>query len=168
MSKMFEMKKASLDRELQSAVQRSNVLAVLARQCTDDEYRVVVSFATQTLVRDGGGEVATAGPVVVGIRYHSHFLGEAPNPLAVATILQPQNVFHPNVNSITGTICCGHLIAAFTLQPLLHLLWAGINFRLAKAVDTRPGNIIDPEAAHWVIANAHRLPITPKGLWETP
>ena len=168
MNRMFEIKKQSLEAELQSAVRRSKVLTVLAQNSTEDEYRAVVSFATKTFVCVGNGDVTAAGPIVVGIRYHARFLGEAPHPLEVATILQPQNIFHPNANPITGALCCGHLIAAFTFEPLLHLLWAGLNLNVDKAVDTRPGNIVNPLAARWVIANAHRLPITPKGLWEEP
>jgi hypothetical protein len=166
MSRIFEVKKQSLDKELER-FRESPVLRVIGQQSEDQEWRAILAFATQTLVKGTRGDVVTGGPVVCGIRYHARFLSEIPHPLEVATVLDPPGVFHPNVNPTTGAICVGHLQVAVPLDFIINLIWAGITLNM-KAIDTRPGNLLNPEAAQWVVANAHRLPLSAKGLWEEP
>ncbi len=126
----------------------------------------MVAFDTKTLVADGNGTIRREGPVVLGIRYHERFLSEAPHPMELVTVLQPNDVFHPNCAG-SGAFCLGHPAAGISLEWILHQLWAGLTFNM-KAVNTRPGEIVNPEAAVYVRANAHQFPITKRGLFEQP
>lgn len=166
MSRMFDIKTEALDRDL-DRLRASPVVRVVGRQSQPHEWRAILAFCAKTLVKEPGGEVITAGPVVCGIRYHERFLAEVPHPLEVATILEPRHVFHPNFDPTTGAMCLGHLQAGVPLEFLVHLIWAGINLNM-KVVDTHPGNTLNGGAVAWVLANADRLPLSAKGLWEPP
>jgi len=163
MSRMFEIKKESLNRDLER-YQQGKMLAALGCEATEQEWRAVVLFHTKTVVKARNGEVTTAGPVVCGIRYHERFLSEAPHPFEVVTILEPRGIFHPNC-SATGALCLGHPTAGLTLESILNQVWAGLSLNM-KVVDTRPGNIVNREAARWVVANAQLFPLCRQGLLE--
>jgi hypothetical protein len=132
---------------------------------SDEEWRAIVAFDTKTLVAHEG-TVRRDGPVVLGIRFHERFLREAPHPMELVTVLAPQAPFHPNCDS-SGALCLGHPAAGVSLELILHQVWAGLMFNM-KAVNTRPGQIVNAEAAMYVRANAHLFPITTRGLFEQP
>jgi hypothetical protein len=165
MNRMFEMKKQSFQSDLEH-YSRSRAMAVLGCESTEREWRAVLVFRSKTLVKGPDGSVSTAGPVVCGIRYLDRFLWEAPHPLEIVTIFQPDRVFHPNCTT-GGSLCLGHPSAGLTLETILNQVWAGLNLNM-KVVDTRPGNIANHEAARWVAANAHLFPLSSKGLLEEP
>ena len=163
MSRIWEEKKKSLEARLQDFAKRSDAVMPMVTYDQGDEWRAVVLLDAQTLVQRADGTVATAGPVVLGIRYHERFLSEAPHPLEIVTILQPR-VFHPNANA-AGAMCLGHPHAGLTLDAILHQVWAGLAFNM-KSVNTLPGEILNREAANFVRANACRFPLNRRGLFE--
>jgi hypothetical protein len=164
---MFEVRVQALDQEL-TDLSRSPVMDVLDCGRVGDEWRVVLGFRTQTFVKLPSGEVTLVGPVVIGVRYHARFLSEVPHPFEVATVLEPpQGVWHPNINPITGAICLGHVQVGVTLESIAHQLWAGINLNW-KVLGLQPGNVVNRDAAAWLLANAKRAPISIKGLFEKP
>lgn len=165
MSRMFEIKKESLNRDLERYQQGKRLIA-LGCEATEREWRAVILFHAKTVVKGRDGEIALAGPVVCGIRYHERFLSEAPHPMEIVTILEPRGVFHPNC-SPSGAMCLGHPTPGLTLESILNQVWAGVNLNM-KVVDTRPGNIVNRDAARWVVANAQRFPLCRHGLLEGP
>jgi hypothetical protein len=131
----------------------------------DSEWKAVVGFDTKTLV-DVGGTIRREGPVVLGIRYLEQYLCEAPHPMGLVTVLKPLGVFHPNIAD-SGAVCLGHPAPGISLELILHQLWAGLMFNM-QAVNTRPGEIVNREAAMYVRANAQQFPISKRGLFEQP
>jgi hypothetical protein len=163
MSRMFEIKQQSLERDLQH-YGRGSAMTVLGAVSTAEEWRALVEFRTKTLVKGPDDRVTTDGPVVCGIRYLERFLWQAPHPMEIVTVLQPLGIFHPNC-SPGGAMCLGHPSAGLTMEMILNQVWAGLNLNM-KVVDTRPGHIANREAAAWVVANAHLFPLCRKGLLE--
>ena len=166
MSRMWEQKKLSLKGELDKVARLSPVLDALMWEDRGDACRAVVGFRTKTLVRGSNGEITTDGPVVVGIRYLERFVSQAPLPMEIASSVQPDRIFHPNCNP-AGATCLGHPTAGLTLELILNQLWAGLTINM-KVVNTRWGQIVNRAAADYVRANAHRFPLTRKGLLEAP
>lgn len=166
MNRAWEERKRANERIVRDFAQRSPVMACLYCADLGSDWHTVVAFNTKTLVIDGDGSIRRDGPVYVGIRYLDRYLSEAPNPADIATVMQPQNVFHPNCSS-SGAICLGHPAPGISMELILHQLWAGFAFNM-KAVNTRPGQILNPDAAIYVRASANQFPITRRGLFEQP
>jgi hypothetical protein len=144
---------------------RSPVMRLLGTMDFDSEWRAIVALNTKTLVSDGDA-IRREGPVVLGIRYLERHLGEAPHPMELVTVLAPQGVFHPNIAD-SNAVCLGHPAAGIPLDAIFHQVWAAFTFNM-RAVNTRPGEIVNPAAAVYVRANAHQFPITLRGLFERP
>jgi hypothetical protein len=164
MSRIWQERKQANERIVRDFASRSPVMTQLGSRDFGAEWRTIVAFGAKTLVRGRDGRIERAGPVVVGIRYHECFLSEAPHPMEVATILEPSAVFHPNAG-YSGAYCLGHPAAGISLELVLHQVWAGLMFNM-KTVNTRPGQVINPEAAVYVRTNAHLFPISHRGLFE--
>jgi hypothetical protein len=164
MSRIFDIKKRTNEEIIRGLDERSPVMKLIGTEDCGDEWRAVVVFNTKTLVSDGDGDVRREGPVVVGVRYHERFLGEAPHPMEIASVCQPNNIWHPNI-SPAGSCCLGYPPAGIALDLVIHQLWAAFTFNM-KIINTRHGQIVNPEAALYVRANAHRFPITKRGLFE--
>jgi hypothetical protein len=165
MRRIWQERKRANERIVLEYAARSPVMKHLGCIDLDEEWRAIVAFDTKTLV-DDRGMIRRDGPVILGIRYQERFLSEAPHPMELVTVLEPNNVFHPNCSS-SGGLCLGHPAAGIALDLILHQAWAGLMFNM-KAVNTRPGQIVNPEAAMYVRANAHQFPITVRGLFEQP
>ena len=86
--------------------------------------------------------------------------------MEIATVCQPNKVWHPNISS-TGNCCLGHPSPGVSLDLVIHQLWAAFTFNM-KTINTRSGQIVNPDAAVYVRANAHLFPITKRGLFEPP
>jgi hypothetical protein len=166
MHRIWQERKRANERIVRGFADRSPVMKCLGCMDLDAEWRAVVAFDTRTLVNDGDGSIRRDGPVVIGIRYHERHLSEAPHPMELATVLRPLGVFHPNCSS-SGALCLGHPAAGISMELILHQIWAGLTFNM-QTVNTRPGQIVNPEAAVYVRASAHLFPITRRGLFEQP
>lgn len=166
MSRIWQRKKASLEAAAKDFSKRSPVLELM--QCDDlgDEWRSAWLVLVATLVRISGGKLGVVGPVALGIRYHESYLAEAPHPWEIATVIQPRGLYHPNAVA-SGAICIGRPEVGVSLEYILNQAWAALTFNM-KSVNTRRGDILNPDAARFVRANAERFPLTEKGLFETP
>ena len=149
--RIWQIRKQTEIAALRRLCDQSPVMKLVAVYETEDEFRVVLEFQTQTLVLESD-EVVLAGPVLVGLRYLSEFLSAAPHPMEIATILRPHEIFHPNA-APQGAICLGHVAAGFTCESVMHLIWAGLNLNMS-VVGLEPGQTINPAAAAFV--RAHR------------
>src|SRR4051812_43426478 len=123
MYRIWEERKRANERIVCDSASRSPVMDCLGCMDCGSEWRTICAFDTKPLVKFGDGDVTRCGPVIVGIRYHQNHLTEAPHPMELASILQPSNVFHPNSSS-TAALCLGHPPAAFSLNSILHQIWA--------------------------------------------
>jgi hypothetical protein len=165
MSRIWQERKRANERIVRDYAARSPVMQCLHCMDCGAEWTAIVAFNTKTLV-EHGGTIRREGPVVLCIRYHELFLSEAPHPMELVAVLAPHGIFHPNCGS-SGGLCLGHPPAGISLESILHQVWAGLMFNM-KAVNTRPGQIVNAEAATYVRANTHNFPISRRGLFEHP
>jgi hypothetical protein len=163
---IWDRKKKALRAELDEFARRSPILSVKWFEDCGDEVRALLGFDTQTLVKSPGGHVQTCGPVLVGCRYHARFLGEAPVPYELISILEPRFVFLPNA-SPAGALCLGHPGPGISLMEILHLTWAALTVNL-RVTDLVTWHALNVEAAAFVRANQERFPLTERGLLEAP
>ena len=167
MSRIWQIRKMTYERTLADFDKRSPVLTSLGTSDGGSEWRALVKLHTKTFVSRDGSKVERAGPVVAGIRMDQRHLAEAPDPMSIVTLLEPQWIFHPNV-AVTGSTCLGHPQPGITLDLVLNQVWAGLMFNM-RIVNTRPGETVNPHAAEYVRSNAHRyFPISTRGLLEDP
>lgn len=164
MTKIWQERKQALERIIRDFDRRSPVMTLLGTRDFNEEWRTIVAFDTKTLARGPEGYIERVGPVVVGVRYHERFLNEAPHPMEIATILEPSAIHHPNASK-SGGFCLGHPAAGISLEQVLHQVWAGLTFNM-KTVNTRPGEVMNHDAAVYVRSNADLFPITDRGLFE--
>jgi hypothetical protein len=162
----WKIRKTELNKTVLEFSETSPVFAPISVEDLGDEWRLVASFDTRTLVMSPAGEVEKAGPIVMGIRYHERFLSQAPHPFEIAVIFEPRRVFHPNCD-YAGTMCLGHPTTGLSLETILNQVWAGLNINM-NTVRTMPGRILNPHAAEYVRANAPKFPLTRRGLLEEP
>jgi len=114
----------------------------------------LLHLSCKGLIKPPGGEIREARVFVVGLRFPSNYLREAPNPVSIAGVLGPHFPFHPNVHAASGQICLGHLRAAcpvtdIVIQVVEILTW--VNFATH--------DVLSPEAAQWARNNLDRFPL---------
>jgi len=160
-------KKESLRATAAEFDRRSPAARLVEIEDEGDEWRSVWLLLTATLVLRRDGAIQQDGPVMIGVRYHLSYLSEAPDPFRLVTLLLPNRVYHPNVEMGSGTLCLGHPQAGISLETILHQAWAGLTLNM-RHVNTRWGDILNSDAAHFVRANADRFPLTTKGIFEPP
>lgn len=112
------------------------------------------TFHACTLVRDFAGEVREAKPFVVGIRFPPDYLRHA-QPARVVTLLEPLNVWHPNVSFLAPFICLGHLPAGTGLVEILYQVHDLFTFR---KVTMREDDALNPLACAWARTHEERFP----------
>jgi hypothetical protein len=164
MSRIWELKKQAILRDLFRCAERSRVLSVIAANDAGPEIHAVVKYRYPTLVKNEDGHVTLAGPVVAAVRYSERLLSEAPHPLEIAALLAPANVFHPNLSK-GGLICMGHPTPGLSMEQILHTLWAAITFNM-HYLNVRPGEVMNREAAEHVQHFSATFPLTEAGLFE--
>lgn len=163
-SRIWEMRKESIFKTLETFSQKSMVMNLLDAQDLGEEVRAIVEFDAKTLIKWPGKEVEMLGPVVTGIRYHQAFQSQAPIPWEIVTILFPMAVYHPNVNA-NGGLCLGHPLANVPMDLILHMTWAGLvlNTRIVNTIDWQ---VFNPAAAAYVRSHSNEFPLTDRGLLE--
>ena len=122
----------------------------------DAPSRYVARFKCDGLVRMPAGEIARANRFDVGIQFPESYLRHV-EPLQVATMLWPHNVWAPNVNGFG--ICVGHLPPGTTLVEILYQLFdiiAWNRFRLDDA--------LNPDACEFARNNMGMFPIDRRPL----
>jgi hypothetical protein len=161
-----EKKVHGLEAMLRDLAKRGPNLSIVSTVDHGPEWRAVVMYHARTLVNPPGVGPSLAGPVVVGIRFNEDFLDRAPHPMEIATILEPQFVFHPNCSPF-GALCLATAGATeeLTIELVVHQTFAALVFNMDK-VNTRFGEIANGAAAVYVRENAQRFPLTRRGLFE--
>jgi len=162
--RIWELRKKALTQEIRDMASRSPVLRLESLEDLGDEIRAAVGFNIKTLVRPLEGEVRTGGPVLVGIRYHRSYLRTPPPSAGIVTVLAPHDVYHPNLGVGRG-LCLGSPPVGITMENILCQCFAALTLSSYNSIEWQG---LDPSAARFVRANAHRFPLLDTGLFEDP
>lgn len=131
-------------------------LLQLQPELGDEPRRYIAHFSCESLVRLPNGDIAKSNSVVAAIMFPSDYLRTV-DPRVVVTILQPLNVWHPNVNG--RLICLGHLPPGTGLTELLFQIWDVLTFNRVSAHDG-----LNPEACEWARNHREMFPIDRRPL----
>ncbi|MEQ1850311.1 MAG: hypothetical protein ABMA01_01840 [Chthoniobacteraceae bacterium] len=129
----------------------SDLLQIQPEPGDETPRRYIAHFSCESLVRQPNGEIARANSFLVGIQFSNDYLRTV-DPRVVATILQPLNVWHPNVNG--RLICLGHLPPGTGLTEILFQIWDVLTYNRFAAHDG-----LNPEAMEYARQNRHLFPI---------
>lgn len=114
-----------------------------------------VTFHCKTLVLDGT-EVREADRVEVGFFIPPDYL-ERVDPVRTVSILNPFNIFHPNV--LGPVICIGRMTPGTELTDLIYQVYEIVTFQKYATHDS-----LNKRAAQWCRNNHARLPLERRPL----
>lgn len=121
----------------------------------------VATFDCVSIFRQGGGEIVESRvPVQVGIRFPGDYLRRF-NPLGVASLLWPLNLWHSNVAFGVPVICPGQMSPGCPLVDVIFQIWEILSY---KKANMRENDSLNPAACAWARANQHRFPVDPRPL----
>lgn len=138
------------------ALAAASDLLLITPEPGEEPRRYIAHFSCESLVRLPDGEIARANSFLVGIQFPSDYLRTV-DPRVVATILQPLNVWHPNVNG--RMICLGHLPPGTGLREILFQILDVLTYNRYAAHDG-----LNPEAMDYARQNRHLFPIDRRPL----
>jgi ubiquitin-protein ligase len=120
--------------------------------------RYVAEFDCKGLVRRNDGEVVEASKFVVAISFAEDHLRKPVEPIGLAWMLHPSDVFHPNI-APPGIICLGHLTGATGLLDVIYQIHSILTYQNASLEDC-----LNREAADWARTHQDRLPVDRRPL----
>jgi hypothetical protein len=121
--------------------------------------RVLVELRCTTLVRAGSGAILEARRVLLGVRFSSDYLRCVDRPQDVLTVLEPENIWHPNV--LAPAICIGPIDAGTSIVHLIFRAYEVVTYQRFTPVEY---NSLNPAACAWARANLQRFPVDPRPL----
>ncbi len=149
----------SADFEAARALAReSDILSVAAVDGAPPE-RVLVELRCRTLTRAGSGAIGEARRVVLGVWFPADYLRRVARPLEILTVLEPQNLWHPNV--LPPGICIGPIDAGTSIVELIFRAYEVITYQRFTPVEH---NSLNPAACAWARANLARFPVDRRPL----
>jgi hypothetical protein len=117
----------------------------------------LAQFRCKGLVRENGS-IVEADRFVVGIHFPEDYLRT--NDLrAVATMLEPLTVYHPNVRG--PAICIGAMPGGTSLVDIVYQVFEILSY---NRVTMREDDALNIEACAWARANQHRFPVDTRPL----
>jgi hypothetical protein len=118
--------------------------------------KFVAQFSCRGLVRLPFGEISETNKFAVGIYFGDDHLRRI-DPLRLVWLLEPQNVWHPNVSA--PGLCVGHLRPGVGLIEILQQVYSILTYQNCNLRD-----YLSPEAAAWARTNLDRFPIDRRPL----
>jgi len=121
----------------------------------------IAQYTCKGLVMGSDGSVQEAVRFLVGIHFPADYLRRRCHPPEVILLLEPVNVWHPNVSMDNPFICPGLLQPGTTLVQILYQVFEILSF---KKVNMRENDALNKRACSWCRQNIHRFPIDKRPL----
>ena len=115
-------------------------------------------FRCRGMVREIEGEIREACMFRVGIWFPPDYLRTV-SAFQVLRLLEPQNVWHPNINA--PFICIGRLTPGTPLVDILYQIFEILTFR---KFNPREDDSLNKAACAWARDNQQRFPVDPRPL----
>ena len=151
--------------ELLALAQTSMRLSILQLDLSHDLRAVLAMKVTVPCLSRPDAELRIMPVATLVLRYPEEAV-HLPQPgSSFAAILSPRDVWHGNIHSSEGepqVICLGVSIFSPKISSLLLSIFGCLSFQnISVELDDRnSAGVMNPEAARWWQANAHRLPLS--------
>jgi hypothetical protein len=159
---MDEIFRSFLERETEAALAlaaQSDILDVLPMGPPPAQ-RFMTRFRCTGLVRDPRGHIAEASQFLIALWIPDDFLRRL-NPLEIVSIVEPQNVFHPNVADGLPFMCLGHLRPGTPIVDILFQIFEVLTYQNFTCSEH---NALSHAACQWTRNNLARLPLDRRPL----
>lgn len=139
-------------------------------------FRTVFTLQTPVPCQNGGaGSLLVAPAAVLGLTYRQEAMLTPQPGYSFIEILQPRNVFHPNVAPsnqppgnpspgavLTGAqlLCLGYVPAGIQLVELILMAYTALSLQTVQFSLADPAGVLNPAAALWFQANPSHIPLT--------
>jgi hypothetical protein len=118
----------------------------------------LASFACCGVARESDGAIIDTDLFLVGYRFSDDYLRRA-DPSQVISLLEPANVFHPNIRP--PFVCLGRIDPG---TPLVELLFRTYDLLTWRNFTPREDDSFDRAACAWARRNLDRFPTDPRPL----
>ncbi len=131
-----------------------------------ESFRALAFLSTPVPLRpDENGQLRTASYAMLGITYREAAVIEPQPGFNYVQILQPENLFHPNIACEAGgqVLCLGvSMPAGLRIKELILLTYGALSMQLVMVDPADHAGVLNIEAARWwqVPANLARAPLT--------
>jgi hypothetical protein len=160
-----EWKAASANDVIQLATQAPRV-EVLELSLEDDLnliYRVHMPVPRWP----AGDRLVLADCAIFHLHYQESWRWESPAGWAPLGLLQPQDVFHPNMRpALRGAICLGHLPPATSAKEIMLLGYYAVSLQDRVLDETDPNGVLNPAACEYYRQHPEYLPLTRAGFLD--
>jgi hypothetical protein len=114
-----------------------------------------------------GDRLVLDDSAVFHLHYQESWRWESPAGWAPLGLLQPQDVFHPNMRpALRGAICLGHLPPATSAKEILLLGYYAVSLQDRVLDETDPNGVLNPVACEYYRQHPQYLPLTKAGLLD--
>jgi hypothetical protein len=136
-------------------------LAVRYLDLTDDLRALLVLTVPVACRPDASNVLPIANHAVLGFTYPAEAMRRRLPGSAFFQILDPQGVFHPNVDTSKQQLCLGATILANTpARELIISAFGALSMQTVQVNEADPAGVLNVEAARWWQQNLHRTPLT--------
>ncbi|MBN2329695.1 MAG: hypothetical protein JXR73_21315 [Candidatus Omnitrophica bacterium] len=118
----------------------------------------IIRFQCKGLIREKSGEIRETHGFTLGIHFEDQYLRRF-TPGKVISILDPPNVFHPNVK--WPAICIGGMFPGTGITELIYQAFEILTYQKATV---REDDALDPIACQYSRNHQERFPIDPRPL----
>ena len=120
--------------------------------------RYIATLSCNGLVRTDAGKIVAHNHFAVGIFFPPDYLRHM-EPARVLTLLEPPNVFHPNIRF--PFICVGHLAPGTSLPELIYQVYEILSY---NKVTMREDDALNGQACIWARAHQSLFPLDKRPL----
>jgi hypothetical protein len=107
------------------------------------------------------GSLVVASRAVIGMTYPQEAICTPLPGWVFAQVLEPANVWHPNVGGPGQALCLGpQLPAGIRTRELILMTYAALTLQSAQIDEGDPAGVLNVEAARWWQQNRGRIPLT--------
>jgi len=152
--------RAFLQRQAEEGRALARASDILELTCLPTGQHFIARYNCRGLVKGNDGVVREAELFQVGIYFGAGYLRTV-QPFETLTLLDPLNVFHPNIAFGAPLICVGRIAPGMPLVDLIYQVYEILSY---QRLTPREDDALNKEACRWSRANQARFPIDPRPL----
>jgi len=134
-----------------------------------EKIRVLVMMKVPVPLTPGEkGNLRVANFALLGIMYPEEAIRESLPGFAYVELLQPEQVWHANVNSDPPRLVClgDRLPVGIPLKEIVLLTYGALSMQTVQIDEADPSGVMNVHAARWWQSNLHLTPLTRKSFLD--